>query len=477
MSRSRKGFTRLAGAVLAAVMLLSLCVLNVSAAPAIGSGSAILIDADSGQVLYGKNQTAKMSPAGMTKIMTAIIALEDITDLTQLLPVSSTMLAQVGTGNKSLRPMLVAGETISAADCLYGMLLTSANDAANVLAETVGTTLADFYAMMNAKAGEIGAADTNFANANGLPADNHYTTASDMAKILRYAMTKPEFMTYFGSAEYRIGPTNRCVTDRDLKTSFLMRINSSYTYQYALGGIYGVTSNSGITIAAAAEKDGRRLIAIVLKAETEAGAYGDLKSLFEYGFNEFRQVTVDGSVFGAKEVTLTRDSVKIGTVTFTISQPVQILLRNDVTVESLICSSVDIPNAVDDAADTSAYAGRIHFVDTDGTEVVLADRVALTADKKYDPAATTDSSTEGQTTAKTDASGNVVTDPTSASGSGLGKKIGHFFKVFFLVLLIIVGIAAGLILLFILVLFIIRAVRRKKRRAARERARTQRYKK
>ncbi len=494
MTRIGKKLNKLLALMLCTAMALSVCLLGANAAPGlelngeeykIGAEAVILMDADSGQILYGKSQDKRMHPAGMTKIMTSILAIESITDHTQMLPVTGTMLAPLsGTSGRALSPMLVSGETISVADCLYGTLLISSNDTANVLAETVGTTLEDFYAMMNAKAVEVGARDTNFKNASGLHDDAHYTTAYDMAMILRYALKNPGFMTYFNATTHTIAPTNRCTAERNLKTRFEMRTSSNYTYEYAIGGITGVTSSSGITFAAAAQKDGRTLIAIVLKASTNPGGYSDLKALFEYGFNQFREVTVDPTAFGSTTSTLTSDSVKVGTVTFTAAAPVTVLLRNDVEVADIVCSSVDIPSAIEETTDISGYVGKMHFVEADGTIVELASNIALSATKTYDePIVSTDDPAQttapGQSDGTTDG-GNVepgdgTTAPSASSGSskGVGKKVANFFKVFLIVILIIVGIIVALALLFIATIFIIRAVRRKKRRAARERARQQ----
>ena len=175
-------------------------------AGAIGSESAVLIDAASGQVLFQKNMNQKAYPASITKIMTGMLALEK-GDLSQTVTMSEEAVFSID--RSSAHIALDVDEEITLEQALYALAIASANEAANGIAETVSGSVADFAKEMNQTAVEAGAQNTNFTNPNGLHDDNHYTTAYDMAKITAAALQNPKFAEIFGTEKYDIPPTNK----------------------------------------------------------------------------------------------------------------------------------------------------------------------------------------------------------------------------------------------------------------------------
>ncbi|PWL49560.1 MAG: hypothetical protein DBY36_07680 [Clostridiales bacterium] len=460
------------GAALAVLLAFSVWVPAFAAPPSVSSDYYILMDAATGQVLLEKNSDAQLPPGGLIKILTALVAAENITDDTSKLTVTSSALTPLGTGVKSIG--LTAGELISIADCMYAMLMTSANDAANVVAESVGTSLDGFMTMLGNRAVELGADKTALKNPNGLHADGQVSSPRDIALFSRAALANEAFMKYFGKVSYTLEPTNNRAEAKPLTTSFLMLRDSDYHYDGILGGMVGFTSASKYVIMATAERDGRQLIAVVMKAETEAEMYQDAAKILDYGFSDFVSVTVpnDLVLFTAN---LAENGVKVGTVEFRMKTPVSILLRSDYDVSKIVASPNSIPTVLNVGAEQEYTADIIYRPNADdpAQDVRLLSGVTLSADTKTDGAAqTTDPNGTGPV--ETDESGNPVTTSGEPSG-GFLKGVGKFFKVFFTILLIIIAVVVGLALLFIAALFIIREVKRRKRRKARERARQRTY--
>ena len=260
--------------------------------PEINGHAAILIDIDTGAILYSKNAHEKMYPASITKIMTALLAVENCAmedtfiftqDILNALPWDA---AKYG---------YVAGEEVGIRDLLYVLMLRSANEVAIGLGMKIAGTEAEFGKLMTEKAKEIGAVNTNFVNATGLHDDNHYTTAYDMALIAMEAMENATFAEVWGTPNYIVNPTN---IESDVvriwnRHNMMVNTNAAY-YSYANGGKTGYTDEAGRTLVTYASRDGRNLICVVMKSGTET-VYADTRLLFEYGFNEFENVSIKGN--------------------------------------------------------------------------------------------------------------------------------------------------------------------------------------
>ena len=243
-------------------------------APGISASSAIVIDAEDGSVLYEKNADKKAYPASTTKIMTAILTLETLDELDSP-PEQKVVIPSEAVGIEGSSIYLAPGEEVRIIDLLYGMMLRSGNDAATALAIIIGGNTEHFAEMMNARAAEIGCTGTNFLNPSGLYDENHYTTVRDMAMIAREAMKNDIFREIAAAEDY--------TAEREAdKYNYFYNKNKT-VHQYAGGdGIkIGYTKASGRTLVASAEREGRRLICVVMNAPDW---FNDAYSLMDYCF-------------------------------------------------------------------------------------------------------------------------------------------------------------------------------------------------
>jgi len=210
----------------------------------VSSPSAILIEARTGRVLYEKEANKRMYPASTTKMMTAIIVLENVTDLKEMVTVKYDAIYSVPSGYSS--DLLKVGEELSVEEMLYALLVKSSNEAGNVLAEHVAGGVDSFASMMNTKASEIGCKDTHFVNTNGVHEDDHYTTAYDLSLIAKYAMKNDVFRKIVSTASHTLPSTNKYSrTDRNLITTndFIKKSSKNY-YENSVGIKTGFTSKS-----------------------------------------------------------------------------------------------------------------------------------------------------------------------------------------------------------------------------------------
>ena len=258
-------------------------------APVIHAEAAILMEAETGQILYEKNAHRQMQPASLTKIMTCLLAIEagnpeqQVTVTPQALDLMEDA-AAIG---------LQEGERLPLRELLYAAMLPSANDAANAVAIHIAGSEAAFARQMNRRAEALGLTDTRFVNASGLPVQGHSTTAYDLAEITREALRYPSFLDYAGRPSYfiRPGPENRGYSFSHLNR--LLLPGSGYFDARVIAGKTGWTVPAGHCLMTVAEQDGVRLIAIILRAEgdgTMGGPYPDTKALLDYGFGSFRRV-------------------------------------------------------------------------------------------------------------------------------------------------------------------------------------------
>ncbi|MGN1300618.1 MAG: D-alanyl-D-alanine carboxypeptidase family protein [Clostridia bacterium] len=270
-----------------------------SSLPSVYSPSCILMDADSGRILYSKNANAKMYPASTTKIMTAILTLENC-KLDDVAVASHNAVYSIPYGYSVAT--IQEGEELTIEQLLHVLLIPSANDAAVVLAEHIAGSVESFANMMNNKAIELGCKNTHFVNPNGIHNEDHYSTAYDLALIGKYAMQFDTFRSIVKKTSYSLPKTNKYDKEDRLfnTTNELIKKNYSsspanYYYEYATGAKTGYTDAAKSCIVATATKDNISLIAVVLHSEsTDNGLNArpiDCKTLFEYGFNNFSMQT------------------------------------------------------------------------------------------------------------------------------------------------------------------------------------------
>ncbi len=249
-------------------------------APNVQAEAAILIDASTGKVLYEKNPDEQLYPASITKMMTALLVIERC-NLDDKVTFSKIATTNLEAGAVTLN--LTEGDVISVRDCLYGLLLKSANEVANGLAEHVGGTVAGFSAMMNTRAKELGCTNTNFVNPNGLNDTKHLTTARDMALIAKACFANETFRQINNTLTYTFPATikNKNTTAISIGHKMLYPSDARY-YEGVFGGKTGYTSKAWNTLVTGATKDGITLIAVVLKAKQTQ--YTDTRALLDYGF-------------------------------------------------------------------------------------------------------------------------------------------------------------------------------------------------
>ncbi|MGN0240572.1 MAG: D-alanyl-D-alanine carboxypeptidase family protein [Candidatus Weimeria sp.] len=279
--------------------------------PSVGSKSAVLMDVDSGTILYSKKPNVQHYPASITKVMTALLALEN-SSLDDTVTYSKEAVAQSYGGTSSISRDV--GEKMTMEESLYGMMLESANECAWAIAEHVGGTEKNFVKMMNEKAKELGCTNTHFDNPNGLPDKKHVTTALDMAKIARAAYQNPVFAKIVGTKTYVIPPTNKHKESTYLNNHHCM-LNyyhtSRYLYDYCVGGKTGYTVAAKSTLVTYAKKDGKTLVCVVMCAQSP-DHWNDTRKLFEWGFKNFKSVKVS-------EVTnLSQQADKLGSTNYGI---------------------------------------------------------------------------------------------------------------------------------------------------------------
>lgn len=255
----------------------------------LSAASAILMDAKTGEILYEKNAYEKQYPASITKLMTILLALEK-GELTDTITFSHEAVYSIEQGSAHIA--IQEGETLTLEQVLYGIILRSANECANAAGEYVDGSLEAFAEHMTERAKELGCQNTNFVNANGLFDENHYTTAYDMALIAQELLKNETYRSLMSNTYYEIPATNKQSETRYLYGQHqMLNPNSLYYYEYAEGGKTGYTVEAQNTLVTYAKKDDTELIAVVLKC---AGAehYVDTKTLFDYGFANFKTAKI-----------------------------------------------------------------------------------------------------------------------------------------------------------------------------------------
>lgn len=251
---------------------------------------AFLMDNATGKILYEKDAYKRMYPASTTKIMTAILTLEN-RELTDIAKVSYNAIFSVPIGYSNANLQL--DEELTIEQLLRVLLIPSANDAANVLAEEIAGSVESFATMMNTKAAELGCKDTHFVNPNGVHHEDHYSTAYDLALMGQYAMKNETFRKLVTETRYTLPVTNKYdKPDRIFNTTNkLVNPKSGQYYSYATGIKTGYTVAAKNCIVASAKKDDLEFIAVILSADNDAATkvnkFNDCISLFEYGFENY----------------------------------------------------------------------------------------------------------------------------------------------------------------------------------------------
>ena len=314
---------------------------NWPAGPAVSAESAILMDIDTGSILYAKNIHKKSYPASTTKLLTCMIAVEQ-GNLDDMVSFSDTAIFSVPTDGSKIG--MDVGESITLEQSLYGILVGSANEVANAVGEYISGSLEEFINLMNERAAQLGCTDSHFMNTNGLHDDNHYTSAYDLA-LISAAFFQNDMLCKIGNTDrYEFTATATQPDDFTLKNKHRL-ITGEDPYDGILGGKTGYTDQARQTLVTCAEQNGMRLVCVVFKEESPS-QFTDTIELFDYGFHNFQLMNI--SEHEDKYQIEPSGFLQTGNDIFGSSKPILTIDNN---------SSVIIPNTVsfDDLDSTIDY--------------------------------------------------------------------------------------------------------------------------
>lgn len=309
--------------------------------PEVLSQSVLLMDADSGEVLFEQNADQTMHPASTTKIMTVLLAIEAIEQGQFSLDDSVAAYDDCQYGmdaeSSNANPAIVPGEVLSVQDLLYCAMLASANEACNILAEYIAGSISNFVVMMNERAAELGCTGTHFNNPSGLEDPDHYSTAKDLAIITMEAIHHEQFVTLCSDDGYTVPATNVAGARALTNTNALLDPSNYYYYESAFGVKTGFFTNAGYCLVSAAGKDNTSLVCVVLGGlVAENGAptqYLDTVNLFDWAFANYSYQQVLSSTESLINVPVT-----MGVDDAVAARPetsINVLLPNDFDTESL----------------------------------------------------------------------------------------------------------------------------------------------
>ena len=252
-------------------------------APDVMSESVMMVEANTGTVLYSKNADIQRYPASTTKILTCLIALENCS-LNDIVTFSANAV-DMEDDDSSIDA--VEGEEMTMKDCLYGLMLPSGNDCAIAIAEHIAGSVEAFAEMMNERAAEIGCENSHFVNANGLFSSDHYTTAEDLCRIAQVAFNNSAFVEIVSHDTYTIPATNKSEARLLENTNYMIDPTSSYYYENVIGGKTGYLYEAGRCLVTLAKKNGMSVITVALFCSNYTGVFTDTEELLDYVFNGF----------------------------------------------------------------------------------------------------------------------------------------------------------------------------------------------
>ena len=385
--------------------------------PGVDSESAIVMDADTGAILYAKNIDDQHYPASITKVLTALVALEN-NELTDIVTVQYEDISFLEYGDAHIG--LKVGEEITMEDALYAVLLESANEAAHAVASNTEGGYENFLKLMNDKAKELGCKNSNFTNTNGLHDENHYTSARDMALIASAAFQNDTFMEITGTMTHKIPTTNLTDVERWATQNHKMRIDwEQHYFEYCVGGKTGYTDQARNTLVSLVEKDGTRLVSVVMRAPGNQYAYTNSRAILDYALENFSKTPVTLEMVGDEEIQ-------------SLDKNAYVILPGDVSFEDLTCEKQN--------GQLIYYYGERTVGKIDFTEV--------------EPEPEIEDSPSGQSNKKTE----------KKDSGGFKSTMAKIGRVLLTVFLVIVGLAvAGY--LFLAGYAVYRRKQRKKRRA------------
>ncbi len=325
--------------------------------PQVSARAAVLINADNGQVLFGKNEEEQHSMASTTKIMTALIALEKASTDDKVVTITDQMVRVEGSSMG-----LMPGDKLTLKSLAAGMLIVSGNDAANSAAIAVAGSAEDFAVLMNQRAQELGMEHTHFVTPSGLDDEQHYSTAHDMAKLAMAAMKNPDFANIVGQKAMNIDYIHPDQTRRYTNHNKLLSM-----YEDCTGVKTGFTKKSGRCLVSAAERDGVRLIAVTLNAPDD---WNDHQAMLNYGFLQLEPMAVDDSAYRVS-VPVVGGTASTLSVMGEAGEPVVVPRGKAAQVERV----VELPRFLYAPVTAGQIVGRVTYR-LDGTTLAQTDLVA-----------------------------------------------------------------------------------------------------
>lgn len=416
--------------------------------------ASALIDLDAGALLYGGNIDAQIYPASLTKIMTCMIALER-GNLDDILTVSESSQQDLVIGGSTAN--LKVGEQISLRELLYCVMVSSANEACNVLAEYISGSISGFVALMNEYAAALGMTSTHYANTHGLHSDEHYTTVRDLSTLVRWAW-QHELFREFSTVTKHVVPATNLSEERELHTTNYLTsglVVGKYYYEKAAGIKTGFTSKAGGCLISTAQDGDKHLLSIVVGCDTIENDDGtttderftETKKLLEYGLNHFSlvQVLSDTTMAGMPEVLYAEGR---GSVVVRAKDNISVLLPDgfDVSKIEMQVSYTSGP-PLEAPLEAGQTVGTVTAV-YEGKPIASCDLVTLTAVARSVP--------------------EYVADKANEAVGGFFGRMMHYWYLTVPLLLVVLAVA---------VMFILRAVniRKAKKRRARRDARRDRH--
>ena len=439
-------------------------VANWPTGPVVSAESAILMDADTGAILYAKNIHQKEYPASTTKILTTLIASERCS-MDEIVDFSYDAVHDIDPGSNHIA--IDPGEQLTMEECLNAILIRSANEVSFAVAEHIsGTTWQDFASIMNERAKELGCVDSNFVNPNGLPNENHYTSAYDLAMIGRAFFANEALCKMTMTHMLHISPSERQPDDIMEVNKMELIPGGKYAYPYLVGCKTGYTDVARSTLVSCAEKDGMKLICVVMKDENP-NYYEDTIALFDYGFSNFQRVNISQTetrynIENAGSFYSGNDIFGNSTPILELNQTDCITLPNTITFQDAVSNiSYDNTEPGQVAVITYTYndvvlgTASLDFTAAESGSSVFRDNTAETAEETEETGETGEAQTAAteESVAETGSTGGIpaATQETSveeenSASDGQPVIFVNVVKVFFCVL----GVAVLIFLAFLL---------------------------
>lgn len=320
----------------------------------LNASSALLIDNRTNKILYNKDANKRLFPASTTKIVTAIIVLENHS-LNEEVTASYDAVMTIPSGYSTANIQI--GEILTVEQLLELLLVHSANDSANVLAEYAGGSIDSFVSMMNTKVNELGLTDTHFTNPYGLQEDNHYTTSHDLAVIMQYCLKNETFRKISGQASCAIPATNKSEPRKYSSTNELLIAGNRNYYPYLIAGKTGYTSKAGGCLVSVAYNNNLELISVILNSNDR---FGDTKKLFNYGYSNFslKNIVNEDDIITSTNVKNAKKNSQ--NLDLKVTENVPVLVNNNDNLES-ISPQIEINSNIEAPIEEGQNLGKVSY--------------------------------------------------------------------------------------------------------------------